>query len=134
MMLGIVIGATNGFFIGALTGMLVATFIGVTTGMRSGIMGIMQGAMAGVMGGTMGPMISVMMFSDHLLYFMPFYMIINVGIMLGLSYLYYEEAIEGKIVERKPLDFTALAAACIIAFVLLGALMIYGPTSALLSL
>lgn len=133
MMLGAVVGATNGFFTGAMVGMIVGTLIGIVTGKCCGVMGVMEGAMAGLMGGTMGPMITVMMFSDNVQLFMPFYMVINVFIMLGLSYMLYEEVVEGKEVQRRPLDFTTLAAASVIALVVIGALMIFGPKSPLIA-
>lgn len=133
MMLGAIVGATNGFFMGAMAGMIIGTIIGIFTGKCCGVMGVMEGAMAGLMGGTMGPMITVMMFSDHVNIFMPFYMAINVFIMLGLSYMLYEEVVEGQVVKRRPLDFTTLAAASILALILIGALMIFGPSSALIS-
>ncbi|HII16568.1 TPA: hypothetical protein HA361_01520 [Candidatus Woesearchaeota archaeon] len=134
MMLGAIIGATNGFFIGSMIGMLIGTAAGVVTGKCCGVMGIMEGMMAGVMGGTMGPMISVMMFSDHLLWFMPFFMLINIVIIIGLSYLLFEEVVEqNKEIIRKPADFLTVASLSIIAAFLLGALMLYGPTSALLT-
>lgn len=134
MMLGAVLGATNGFFIGALAGMILGVAVGATTGNCCGIMGIMEGMMAGVMGGTMGAMISVMMFSDHLEIFMPIYMIINIAITWGLSYMTYEELVENKKgVVKKPKDFTTLAAYAIIASFILLAIMIYGPKSGLVS-
>lgn len=133
MMLGAIIGATNGFFWGSMAGMLIGTTIGIVTGKCCGVMGVMEGAMAGVMGGTMGPMITVMMFSDHVLWFMPLYMIINLGILFAMSYMIYEEAIEGKRVVMRPLDNTTLLAISIIITIALGALMIYGPSSSLIS-
>ncbi len=133
MMVGAVLGATNGFFVGAMTGMLVGTFVGVVAGRCCGVMGVMEGMMAGVMGGTMGPMISVMMLADHLLWFMPFYMAINLAIVLGLSYMLYEEVVEGKQVVRKPLDFLTFVSACVIATAIIIAIMLYGPKSPLVS-
>lgn len=133
MMIGAIIGATNGFFWGSMTGMLLGTGIGLLTGRCCGVMGLMEGAMAGVMGGTMGPMITVMMYSDNVLWFMPFYMIINVGIMLGLSYMLYEEVVEDKKVKIKPLDTVSLIALSVIAMSLLTALIIYGPSSSLIA-
>ncbi len=131
MMLGAVVGATNGFFIGSMAGMLVGVFTGVVAGKGCGVMGTMQGMMAGLMGGTMGPMISVMMFSDHLLWFMPFYMAINVAIMAGMSYMVYEEMVEGKEVFRQPLDFLTFVSACIIIAAVFVIIMVYGPKAPL---
>ncbi len=132
MMIGAVIGATNGFFWGAMTGVVLGTFTGVVTGKCCGVMGIMEGAMAGVMGGTMGPMITVMMFSDHVLWFMPFYMLINLGIIIGLSYLLYEEVVESKQTVAKPVDTITLISISVIVTALLASLIIYGPTSSLI--
>lgn len=133
MMLGAVLGATNGFFVGAMAGMLVGTLVGIVAGRCCGVMGVMEGMMAGVMGGTMGPMISVMMFTDRLLLFMPFFTAINIAIVLGLSYMLYEEVVEGKEVTRTPLDFVTFASASIIATALFAAVMLYGPKSPLAS-
>ncbi|HIH37772.1 hypothetical protein J4460_00035 [Candidatus Woesearchaeota archaeon] len=132
MMVGAIIGATNGFFVGSMTGMLLGVFIGALTGKCCGIMGLMEGMMAGLMGGTMGPMISVMMFSDHLLWFMPFYMIINILIVAGLSYMLYEEVAEGNTkIKKKPIDLPTFASYCIIAAFILIAIMVFGPKSVL---
>ncbi|MFT4343636.1 MAG: heavy-metal-associated domain-containing protein [Candidatus Woesearchaeota archaeon] len=133
MMIGFIIGATNGYFVGALSGMLLGVTVGFITGKCCGIMGVMEGMMAGVMGGTMGPMISVMMFSDNILIFTPFYIVINVLIMIGLSYMLYEEVVEGgKITGKNPLDFVTLASLCLIVFAGISMLIMYGPKSALL--
>lgn len=133
MMIGAIIGATNGFFWGAMVGVVLGTTIGILTGKCCGVMGVMEGAMAGVMGGTMGPMITVMMFSDNVLWFMPLYMLINIFIIAGLSYMLYEEVVEGKKVKIKPLDGTTLIAVSIIITTLLTILMVYGPSSSLIS-
>ncbi|MFH1408300.1 MAG: heavy-metal-associated domain-containing protein [Nanoarchaeota archaeon] len=134
MMIGAVMGATNGFFIGAMAGMLLGVIVGSITGQCCGVMGIMEGMMAGLMGGTMGPMITVMMFSDHLLIFMPFYIILNLIILWGLAYMMYEEVVENKRgVKRTPADFSIVAAASIIITVILIGIMIWGPKSPLVS-
>jgi len=134
MMIGVVFGATNGFFVGAMVGMILGTIVGIITGRCCGIMGVMEGMMAGLMGGTMGPMISVMMFSDNLLWFMPFYMVINIIILWGMSYMVYEEVVEGNIkVMKKPKDFATLTSLAVIVTFILLAIMIYGPKSTLLS-
>ena len=130
MLIGAVLGATNGFFVGAMTGMILGVIVGILTGKCCGIMGIMEGMMAGVMGGTMGPMITVMMIYDHISVFMPFFVGFNILIVLGLSYLFYEEVVEkGSGVERKPVDFALLASLCVIAGAVLILIMIYGPKS-----
>ena len=133
MMIGFILGATNGFFIGATVGMLLGVLVGALTGMCCGVMGLMEGMMAGIMGGTMGPMISLMMFFDHLLWFTPLYMLINIIILLGMSYMLFEEVIEhNKRIQRKNIDFITFSSLTIIITFLLVALMIYGPTSTLI--
>ncbi len=132
MMVGAVIGATNGFFTGALVGMLIAVVLGTMAGAVCGIMGASQGMMSGVMAGTMGAMITVMMFTDRVLVFMPFYMIINVLILGTLIYLFYEEVVEGKKdVKKQSADFMTFAALCIIITAILIIIMVYGPKSPL---
>jgi hypothetical protein len=135
MMLGAVVGATNGFFIGAMAGMILGVIAGTFAGASSGTMGALQGMMSGVMGGTMGAMITVMMFSDNVLLFMPFYMVINVAILAGNSLMYYEEIVENKEnVTKRDMDLMSfLAANIIIAFVLM-LIMVYGPKSFLFNL
>lgn len=132
MMLGAVMGATNGFFIGAMIGMLVGVGVGIITGKCCGVMGAMQGMMAGLMGGTMGPMITLMMFSDHIYWFMPFYMAINVAILAGFSYMMYEEVVEGKMVEKDPIDFWTFISGCVIFTFVMLLIMFFGPKSLLI--
>ena len=127
MLIGAILGATNGFFIGALVGMLISVTVGAITGKCCGIMGIMEGMMAGVMGGTMGPMITVMMFTDHLHWLMPFYIIINLIITWGLIYLVFEESVEGKKHEKQPVDFSLFASICFLVTTILVLIMLYGP-------
>ncbi len=132
MMVGAVVGGTNGFFTGAMVGMTVAVIAGTLTGAVCGVMGAVQGMMSGVMAGTMGAMITVMMFTDRVFIFMPYYMIINLIILFGLIYLYYEEVVEGKKdVKKKSMDFITFASACIIITAIIMVIMIYGPKSPL---
>jgi len=132
MMIGAVVGGTNGFFIGAMVGMTVAVIAGTITGAVCGIMGAVQGMMSGVMAGTMGAMITVMMFTDNVFIFMPYYMIINVLILLGLIYLFYEEVVEGKKgVKKQSLDVSTFISACVIVTAIITIIMIYGPKSPL---
>jgi len=132
MMIGAVVGGTNGFFTGAMIGMTIAVIAGTITGAVCGIMGAVQGMMSGIMAGTMGAMITVMMFTDHVFVFMPYYIALNVLVLLGLIYLFYEEVVEGKKVERKKsYDFVSLAAACVIVTAIITMIMIYGPKSPL---
>jgi copper chaperone CopZ len=133
LMIGAIIGATNGFFMGSMVGMIVGVTIGAYCGKDCGVMGIMEGMMAGLMGGTMGPMISIMMFADHLLWFMPLYMLVNIIILWGFSYMFYEEVVEGKEVEKRKIDFSTLASFSVVATFVLMYIMIYGLKSALVS-
>ncbi len=119
MIIGTIIGATNGMFIGSVVGVLVGVIVGALNGKCCGIMGIMEGMMAGVMGGTMGPMIAVMMQFDRLLWFMPFFMLVNLFILWGLSYMLYEEVVEEKpTVEKQPLDFMTFFSFCLVSVIL----------------
>jgi copper chaperone CopZ len=132
LLLGAVIGATNGFFTGAMVGMLAGVIAGVAAGKCCGVMGMMEGAMAGVMGGTMGPMISLMMFTDRIKIFMPFYVVINLLILVGMMYMYFEEVIENrKNITRTNRDFVTFASACVIITCAITVIMLYGPKSAL---
>lgn len=127
MMLGTIIGATNGLFMGGMTGMLVASALGFYTGKCCGSMGVLEGLMAAVMGGPMGAMIGSMFFVDHILWFMPAYMILNLIILVGLSYLLFEEVVEHNLkIKKKAIDFTTFFSYCLIATTALTVLMIYG--------
>ncbi len=134
MMLGTIIGATNGLFWGSLLGMLIAVGVGVKNGWCCGIMGLLEGAMAGMMGGIMGAMTGLMLSVDHLLWFMPFFFIINLGIMWGLSYMLYEEAVEDKNVRPEPIPFLTFFAYCLIATGILTAIIVYGPKTGIAEL
>lgn len=130
MLLGAVFGAVNGFFIGALIGMLSGTIIGSIAGYCCGIMGLMEGMMAGLMGGTMGSMITIMMWTDHLFWFMPPYVLINLLILLGLSYMLFEESVEGKdTVQRQPLPFSKYFLCAFAVLAILTAIMVLSPLS-----
>ncbi len=133
MMLGAVIGATNGFFTGSMVGMILGSIGGVLAGFVSkSTMSWLQGLMAGIMGGTMGPMITVMMFTDHILIFMPFYIILNLIVLYGFMKMYHEElVVDNKEMVHKNIDFTTFASACIIVTFVLLMIMIYGPKFAL---
>ncbi|HYD03957.1 MAG TPA: hypothetical protein VEC16_06710 [Alphaproteobacteria bacterium] len=134
MMLGSVFGAVNGFFIGSMIGMLLGTFVGVISG-RSYPMGVVQGAMAGVMGGTMGAMISLMMFVDNILIFMPFYMIINAGILYGFAYMYHEEVIkDNKDLIKKKIGLGKTISLTLIVTIILTSILVYAPKSLLFPL
>lgn len=132
MMIGAVVGGTNGFFTGAMVGMTVAVVAGTLTGAVCGVMGAVQGLMSGIMAGTMGAMITVMMFTDKVGVFMPYYIALNVLVLIGLVYLFYEEVVEGKKdVKKVPADFVTFASACVVIAAVLTAIMIYGPKSPL---
>ncbi len=134
LMLGAIIGATNGMFIGSLVGMLAGVLIGIINGKCCGVMGVMEGTMAGIMGGTMGAMLSIMMLADHLMIFMPIYLLLNIIVLLGLSYMLYEEVVEDNdAIKKVPADFTTFFSACFIALFIMGLIMIYGPKSALVA-
>ncbi|MFA4887083.1 MAG: hypothetical protein WC595_02640 [Candidatus Nanoarchaeia archaeon] len=130
LLVGVILGATNGFFIGALVGMLVAVILGIVNGKCCGIMGVLEGMMAGVMGGTMGGMIGAMMVVDNILIFMPFFMVINLIILLGLSYMLFEEVVEHNVkMQKVPIEFFTFFSYCLIALTLLIIIMVYGPKS-----
>jgi hypothetical protein len=131
MMLGAVFGAVNGYFVGAMVGMILGSIVGVITG-RSSIMGVLQGMMSGLMGGTMGGMITIMMYTDHVLYFMPFYMILNVAILIGFIYMYHDELIKdnNEVVKCKISVWTLVSLSVIIG-VIFSIILIYGPKSIL---
>ncbi|MGV8086368.1 MAG: hypothetical protein ACP5N1_01930 [Candidatus Woesearchaeota archaeon] len=129
MMLGAVFGAVNGYFIGAMVGMILGTIVGVITG-RTSIMGVLQGMMSGVMGGTMGAMITVMMFTDNVLWFMPFYMLLNIAILFGFVHMYYNEVIKDNAeVIKINISFIKSTLLCVTACILLSSLLIYAPKS-----
>src|SRR3989338_10108666 len=131
MMLGAVIGATNGLFLGAVIGVILGVTVGIVTGKCCGIMGVMQGAMAGLMGGIMGPMTTLMLYSDHLLWFMPLYMLVNIFILWGFSYMIYEEMVENKEVKKEPIAVSQLLLWSTVLMVVLFLLILYGIRSPL---
>ena len=131
MMLGAIIGATNGLFLGAVIGLILGVSLGIFTGKSSGIMGVMQGMMAGLMGGIMGPMTTLMLYSDHLLWFMPLYMIVNILIVWGFSYMIYEEMVENKEVKKEPIALSKLLGGTTILMAILFSFIVYGIRSPL---
>jgi copper chaperone CopZ len=132
-MIGAVIGASNGMFVGSMVGMLGGVGLGIYGGKDTGIMGALQGMMSGLMGGTMGAMLTVMMMTDNVLLFMPVFMLINVAIMWGMSYMVYEEVVEDKTVQIVPTDFTTFFSYVFVFAVILGLIMVYGPKGALVA-
>lgn len=133
MMLGAVFGATNGLFLGAIVGVILGVLVGIFTGKCCGIMGILQGMMSGLMGGVMGPMVTLMLFADNILWFMPLYMLVNVLILWGFSYMIFEEMVENKEVQKVPLSFSKLLLFTIMATGILITLMLYGIKSPLVA-
>ena len=131
LMLGAIIGATNGIFVGGMTGMLSATLIGILNGKCCGIMGVLEGMMAGMMNGIMGGMIGTMFFADHILWFMPFFIAINMAVMWGLSYMLFEEVEERPGIERKPMSFAAFFSWCVLLSSALFLIMMFAPRSGL---
>jgi heme/copper-type cytochrome/quinol oxidase subunit 2 len=98
-------------------------------------MGITQGLMSGIMGGTMGPMISVMMFYDHLSIFMPIYIVLNVLVLLFMSRIYYEESVkDNDEVKRVPTDISTTLIIAFIVTLVMSAVILFLPRSSLLSL
>src|SRR3989338_9580358 len=131
LVISTIIGATNGMFMGSIIGMIIGVSVGAWNGKCCGIMGVMEGMMAGMIGGTMGPMIALMMKYDHILLFMPFFMLVNIVILWGLSYMLYEEVVEeNPAIEKKPLAFAYFFIGCLIASFILGFIIIYGYKSA----
>ncbi len=128
-MLGAVVGATNGLFVGALTGMFCGGLSGVYIGCRCGsTLAVIQGLMSGGMAGTMGAMLIAMMLDDHVLFFMPFFTLFNLLILLGFTYLFYEEAVECCRCKMRQLPgFLSLAGISLLATTALALLMLYGP-------
>lgn len=132
LMLGAIIGATNGIFVGGMTGMLAGTLVGWYNGRCCGAMGVLEGMMAGMMNGIMGSMIGVMFFADHVLWFMPFFIALNMIIMWGLSYMLFEEFVEDNVkVQKQTPDFMSFFSYCLIAVVIFIVIMIYAPKSGL---
>ncbi len=129
LMIGTILGATNGIFVGGLAGMIAGVFTGAWCGKCCGVMGVMEGMMAGIMGGTMGGMIGVMFFADKILYFMPFFMFLNIIILWGLSYMLYEEVVEAEQRSGKPASFAALITGCVLAVAIVIAVMLLAPRS-----
>ena len=133
MMLGAVVGATNGYFSGAMVGMILGSIGGVLAGFISkSTMSWLQGLMSGIMGGTMGPMVTVMIFTDNITIFMPFYMLLNVILLFGFMKMYHEElVVDNKELVKKEIGFVTYLSASIIVTFLLLFIMVYGPKSAL---
>ena len=131
--LGYLVGATNGMFIGTVYGILLGVVVGIWCGKCCGIMGIMEGAMAGLMGGSMGAMLSVMMLSDHILLFTPFFILVCIGILFGLGHIVFKEHAlsEEKIIKPYPLSLFFVI--CFIVTTITILLMLYGPKSILVS-
>lgn len=130
-LIGALLGATNGMYWGSLLGSIIGCAAGWWGGRTSGVMGIMEGLMAGIMSGTMGAMISVMMVADPLPLFLAFLTLVCVTILAGLTYMNVKEL--GLIgTGAKTPSATNMASTCLIFFMVLAAIMIYGPKSGLI--
>ena len=129
VMLGAVFGATNGLFVGSLVGMFSGGLSGIYVGCLCGCtMAVIQGLMSGGMAGTMGAMLIGMMLGDHVLVFMPIFTIVNVMILLGLTYLFHEEGVKGGLCKRRQSPgFLSLVSISLLATTALALLMVYGP-------
>ncbi len=134
MMIGTILGATNGLFIGAIISMILAISIGIYTGRCCGIMGVMEGMMAGTMGGTMGAMIGTMFNVDHILWFMPLFMLVNIAIMIGFSIMLYEEISAKQKPETKTISQSKFLMLCTIAVLLISLLILWGPRTGIAAL
>lgn len=128
-LIGFYVGATNGMFWGGMFGILVGLIFGIINGASCGIMGILEGEMAGLMGGLMGAMTAVMMLNDNLIAAAIIVLVICGAILVGLSYMIYEETKERKEdVKVKYWDIILLS----FLFTIITTLMIvFGPRSAL---
>ncbi len=132
LLIGAILGATNGLFVGATVGMIFASLTGAYTGKCCGVMGVLEGLMAGIMGAMMGAMIVVMLMAEHLLWFMPVYVLILLIVIIGLSYMLFEEVIEDQeSIEKEPIDFWTFFSYCFLATFLLILIMLYGWKSAI---
>ncbi len=131
VMISVVVGSTNGMFMGCLVGVVVGAAAGMYAGRCCGIVGILQGAMAGMMGGTMGPMIALMMKNDNILYFMPIFMILNVMILIGITFLVYDDiARRTEKIEKKPTNFATFFSYCLFTTLIFVLIIVYGYKSA----
>ncbi len=134
-LIGTIVGATNGMFIGSLAGMLSGVFVGWYNGKCCGIMGIMEGMMAGIMAGLMGAMTGVMLLVDNIFLFMPVFMLLNVMVLFGLSYLLFEEMVEGnKTIEKHPVQFSTFFLLCFLAVAIVMGIMMFAPKSGITGL
>ncbi len=133
-LVGLVLGVTNGMFVGALAGLLVGVLVGSFAGKCCGIMGVLEGQMAGFMAGSMGAMTSIMMVNDNYLSFIPIAVFFEVVIFAGLIYMVYEENGGKQLnIAKKTAraDFVFFLAANFTILLILAALMVFGPKSAL---
>lgn len=138
MTIGMVAGFLAGFFVGAINGMFWGSMFGITIGIIfgmwngycCGIMGFMEGIMAGFMGGLMGAMSSVMMINDHLITASIIVTLICSVILIGLSYMVYEETIERERQHNENYFFTIISSA--ILTTITSSFMVFGPRGGLL--
>lgn len=126
---GALIGATNGMFVGSVGGMAIGMGMSAYAMRKNGIMSVLEGLMAGLMSGTMGAMLSVMMITDHLIEFL--YILFGASILIlgGMSYFMLQEV--GPIQsEKRTIGFIPFVGFCLIAMLLVLALIVWGPKSA----
>lgn len=92
VMAGLVLGTfylipTGNFLFGIILGSIFGLLFGIPLGKFGGHLGIMEGVMAGPMGGIMGAMLGQMVRPFDLHIFMPFFTLIFLITMFGLSYM-----------------------------------------------
>ncbi len=134
-LIGTVIGATNGMFVGGVVGMLSGVLVGWYNGKCCGIMGVLEGIMAGIMSGLMGAMTGVMLLVDHIYLFMPVFVILNLMVLLGLSYLLFEEMVEGNAtISKHPIEFSTFFFLSFLAVAFLVTIILVAPKSGITGL
>ncbi len=135
MLFGFIIGANNGMFIGSTSAIILSIILGLYVGRCCGMVGILQALMSAIMGGAMGTMLGVMLSVDNILYFAPFYLLVNVIVMWCFSYLLYEDLLENnQNVKIQPISFSKFLIYSAIVTIVLSAFIMYGPKTGLASL
>ena len=63
---------------------------------------------------------------------MPFYMILNVAVLSGFTYMYFDEVVrDNKELKRRDVDLATFTSLCVIIGVILTAILVYAPKSIL---
>jgi hypothetical protein len=128
MMTGGVIGAADGYFIGAMVGVVLGTLLGLSTSWCCGPMAITQSLMSAVMGGTMGAMIVTMMPTERLGVFMPLFTGLNLAILVWFTRLFFKDCVIGEhCVLLKPMSFRNMLTTSLITVFSLYGLMTLKP-------